>query len=232
MDQDTIKLGIAWYVIFVFSTVCHEFGHAWSANRLGDPTASGYITLNPWPHIKRSPFGMVILPLALFVISKGSWMFGYASVPVSVGWVLTYPRRSALSSFCGPLANLLLVVVSLGGLALLTQFGGLTPADLKGALQYSTQTPVQAAAMLLWIMAFLNSILFCFNMIPLPPMDGSSVAALVVPREHLQPYFSLVWNPYMGLTGLVVAYYLFPSLFGEYVLPVLGWALHLILGTL
>lgn len=226
MDLDIIKLGIAWYAIFVFSTVCHEFAHAWSAWRMGDPTAHSFITLNPLPHIRRSPFGMVILPLALFLISKGGWMFGYASVPISVAWAMTYPRRSAVCSLCGPLANLLLAVVGLVGLALLVRVGGLTPQELEGALQRVTDTPLQAVAMMLWVLVFLNAILFCFNMIPLPPMDGSQVASLAVPRVHLRAYMEFVWNPYMGLTGLIVAYYCFPTVFGGYALPVIEFVLQ------
>lgn len=91
-----------WYLVFVFSTTCHEAAHAFVAHRGGDPTAyaGGHVTLDPLPHIRRSPFGMVIVPIVSFLIDH--WMIGWASVPVNPTWARAHPRRSALMALAGP----------------------------------------------------------------------------------------------------------------------------------
>ena len=81
MADFNLILGIAWYFIFVFSTTLHEAAHAFLAYKLGDRTAylGGQLSLNPIPHIRREPIGMVIIPIITFVL--GGWMIGWASVP-------------------------------------------------------------------------------------------------------------------------------------------------------
>src|SRR5947209_12732926 len=113
-----IALGVTWFFVFLFSTTLHEAGHALAALRLGDPTAyhGGQVTLSPFPHIRREPFGMVAVPLLSFVLSKGSWMMGWASAPYDPEWAHRYPKRAAIMALAGPAANLLLVLLS--GLAI------------------------------------------------------------------------------------------------------------------
>ena len=85
--QDPIET-IVLYVAFVFSATCHEASHAWAAKRGGDLTAyaAGQVSLDPFPHIRREPFGMVILPLiGLFLIG---WPLGFASAPYDPHWAL------------------------------------------------------------------------------------------------------------------------------------------------
>src|SRR5262245_6316291 len=110
---------VVWYLVFVFSTTCHEAAHAWVAYRGGDLTAYslGHVTLDPTPHIRRSPFGMVVVPLISFL--WGGWMIGWASVPVNRRWAVDHPRRSALMSLAGPAANLLLASLALLAMRLL-----------------------------------------------------------------------------------------------------------------
>lgn len=81
MAADQIVLGFTWFVVFLFSTTLHEAGHAFAAYRLGDSTAyeGGQVTLNPWPHIRREPVGMILVPLITFA-TRG-WMIGWASAP-------------------------------------------------------------------------------------------------------------------------------------------------------
>ena len=76
MNTADIALGAVWYLVFLFSTTCHEAAHALAAKWGGDLTAfeGGQVTLNPIPHIRRSPFGMVIVPIASFAL--GGWMIG------------------------------------------------------------------------------------------------------------------------------------------------------------
>ena len=112
MNPESLQLGFIWYVVFLFSTVCHEASHAFAAHRLGDSTAEarGQVSLNPWPHIRREPIGMVLMPLISF--AAGGWMIGWASTPYSMDWALAHPRRKAAMSLAGPLANCGLVLVA------------------------------------------------------------------------------------------------------------------------
>jgi hypothetical protein len=92
-----VEIGTAllWYVALLFSLCCHEAAHAWAAKRGGDPTAylGGQVSLDPRPHIRREPFGTVIMPLFAFVAA--GWMIGWASTPFDPHWAVRYPRRAA-----------------------------------------------------------------------------------------------------------------------------------------
>src|SRR5688572_25160812 len=105
-------MAAAWFVVFLFSTTLHEASHAFAAQRLGDVTAygGGQVTLNPLPHIRREPLGMVVVPLLSFFLS--GWMFGWASAPYDPIWAQRSPKRAALMALAGPLSNLLLVLIA------------------------------------------------------------------------------------------------------------------------
>ena len=79
LTVDTLTLGLIWFVVFLFSTTCHEGAHALVAKLGGDPTASGQVTLNPIPHIQREKFGMVVMPILSYLL--GGYMMGWASAP-------------------------------------------------------------------------------------------------------------------------------------------------------
>jgi hypothetical protein len=102
---DQAVTGLVWYMVFLFSVTLHEAAHAWAAQRGGDPTAylGGQVSLDPRPHIRREPFGMVILPL--FTAITSGWPIGYASTPYDPVWALNHPRRAAWMSLAGPAAN-------------------------------------------------------------------------------------------------------------------------------
>ena len=104
--------GLIWYFVFVYTTVLHEAAHAWSALRLGDDTAyrGGQVSLDPTPHIRREPFGLVIVPIVSWFLNKGQWMLGWASAPYDPDWARRYPRRSAWMAMAGPGANLLMAI--------------------------------------------------------------------------------------------------------------------------
>src|SRR4249920_2382899 len=112
MDTDALALGVVWYVVFLLSTTCHEAGHALAAKLGGDMTAArgGQVSLNPVPHIRREPFGMVVVPLLSFL--AGGWLVGWASAPYSPAWARQFPRRAALMALAGPATNLLLALVA------------------------------------------------------------------------------------------------------------------------
>ena len=112
MREQDIALGAVWYVAFLLSTTCHEAAHALAGKWGGDPTAfeGGQVTLNPIPHIRRSPFGMVVMPLLSYAL--GGWMIGWASAPYNPEWERLHPRRAAWMALAGPAANFTLVLLA------------------------------------------------------------------------------------------------------------------------
>src|SRR5437763_13725039 len=91
MNTEFLLAGVMWYVVFLLSTTCHEAAHAWAASLGGDLTAfhGGQVSLDPLPHIRREPFGMVVFPILTYIASQ--WMMGWASAPYDPYWA---QRRS------------------------------------------------------------------------------------------------------------------------------------------
>ncbi len=208
---------IVWYIVFVFSTTCHEAAHAFVAYKGGDSTAyeGGHVSLDPIPHIKRSPFGMVLVPLISFV--QMGWMIGWASVPYDPEWGQRHPRRQALMSLAGPAANLLLALVALVIMrVLLAQGVFVAPNQVSFthlvvlAKDPGSHTPLAAAAMALSIMMNLNVLLGLFNLIPIPPLDGAGVVEGAAPHATASIYGQLRSSTFMQIAGLIVAWQLFP----------------------
>lgn len=102
------------YTVLVVSLVFHEAAHAWLAYLGGDNTAyhGGQVTLNPIPHMQRSPFGTVLLPLGMLIMSGGTMCAGFASAPYDPIWAARHPRRAALMALGGPAANALLALIA------------------------------------------------------------------------------------------------------------------------
>ena len=228
MDQaSTFALGAVWFVAFLFSTTLHEAAHAFAAWRLGDPTAyhGGQVSLNPIPHVRREPFGMVLVPILSFAL--GGWMFGWASAPFDPLWASRYPRRAGLMALAGPLANLVLVIVSGLGIAIGNLTGFLRP---PGQLTFANVTeaanagPAEGAATFLSVFFSLNLILFLFNLLPLPPMDGSGVIQLAMSENAGRRWMELIHQPMIGIVGLLVAWRVFGFLFN----PVFDLALRVL----
>jgi Zn-dependent protease len=222
-----------WYLVFVFSTTCHEAAHAFVAYRGGDPTAyaGGHVTLDPLPHIRRSPIGMVVIPIVTFFL-YGGWMVGWASVPVNPTWARAYPRRAALMALSGPLANLLLAALAFLGMRLLLgagvvsrPVGGVGISDLvvlpEGANQRSL---LAAAARILSITLGLNVTLGLFNLIPFPPLDGAVVAEGAAPKLGGSLYARLREVPAFELLGLLASWRVFQYVAG----PALSWVVYLL----
>ena len=187
LSPETFVLGLTWYVAFLFSLTLHEAGHAWAALKLGDPTAyhGGQVTLNPLPHIRREPFGTVLVPVLTFFLS--GWMMGWASAPYDPLWALRHPRRAAVMALAGPAANLLIAIAAglfmRGGLAT----GLFDPADQCSASSRwwpAAPAPATGWRPLLSILFTLNLLLFVFNLIPLPPLDGSGALHPADERRH------------------------------------------------
>jgi len=214
-----------WYIVFLFSVTLHEFAHSWAAKRGGDMTAykGGQVSLNPLPHIKREPLGMVVFPvISLFLIG---WPFGYASAPYDPFWAARHPRRAAWMAFAGPASNLCLVILAAIGIRLGISMGVFGIPD---TVHYSTITISAGqgwesmAAFMLSILFTLNLVLTVLNLIPLPPLDGSSIITLLLNEQTAQKYQQIVGNPAFGFVGLMLAWRLFDPLFDAIFLAALN----------
>jgi Zn-dependent protease len=207
---------VLWYVAFVISTTMHEGAHALAAYVGGDPTAyrAGQVSLNPVPHMKREPFGMVVLPI-LSAVAYG-WALGFASTPYDPRWEARHPRRAAWMAAAGPAANLLVALLALALLRL----------GLESGLFYAPQTVslsrlvasdgmlADSVGVFLSILLVLNVILCLFNLIPFPPLDGATAITLLLPDELALRFRETVRTGGLAMIGLLAAWLLFGRIVG------------------
>lgn len=182
MDPVQLVLGL---ILLVISLGIHEAAHGWVALKCGDPTARdlGRITLNPIPHI--DPFMTLILPAMLFYFSQGRMMFGGAK-PVPVNFHrLRHPWRDmSLVALAGPASNLVLAVLFMAGFKFF-----LTHGLYHGAAPTVTARADDLLPRVLLNAANFNVLLAVFNIVPIPPLDGSRVMAWLLP-EGLRPAYT------------------------------------------
>lgn len=229
MDPQEIVLFPFWYVAFLLSLTCHEAAHALAAKLGGDDTAylAGQVTLNPIPHVRRELFGTVIVPILSYL--QGG-MMGWASAPYDPDWEVRHPRRAAAMALAGPAANLLIFLLALAALraglasgAWTIPSGGLAADRLVAAADGGSGL-LDGLGRLLSILFYLNLLLLVFNLLPFPPMDGASVVAgWVSPLRELYRRFRS--SPFGSIAGLVVAFVVFPVVFG----PIVRWAVQVLL---
>lgn len=205
------------FIILIFSVILHEVAHGYMANWLGDPTArlAGRLTLNPLPHI--DPIGSVLLPGLLLLgqsFTHFPLLIGYAKpVPINPHY-LTGKYDEALTAFAGPGTNILLALIF--GLAIRFMGGPETPL-------------IDAFAVIVYI----NMLLALFNLIPIPPLDGSRVLAPLLPGPFGRGYDNLRGNmERMGILSntlliLIIFYFVLGPLFGV----ILGGLFHLLTGV-
>ena len=170
-------------IAFLFAISFHESAHAWMANRCGDPTARmlGRITLNPISHI--DPWGSILLPLLFWIGSQGRFTFGGAKpVPVVTRNFRNYVRGDIIVSSAGIVTNLFLALLFTALFALLGVLAAAAPdmAELAGTAQ----------RMVTWGIWF-NLTLAFFNLIPVPPLDGSRLFYHLLPPKLGLQYRSL-----------------------------------------
>jgi Zn-dependent protease len=216
ITPDFLVLGLGWYAVFLIAITCHEAAHAWAANLLGDPTAYevGQVTLNPGPHIVREPIGTVAVPVIMYLL-RGT-MLGWASAPYDPHWALQYPRRALVMAMAGPIANLILAVIA--GIVLRVGIqigwnGGVDPFDYVQAGNGFPAEPAARIMVLFAIMFKLNLILFVFNLIPVPPLDGSAIWPLLLSPGALARYLEFRNQPSFVLLGIIIAAGVFPRIF-------------------
>lgn len=228
MDIDPLE-SILFYVVFLFSVTLHEAAHAWAALRLGDATAyhGGQVTLDPRPHIRREPFGMVLLPL-LSVATIG-WPFGFASAPYDPRWAMRHPKRAAWMALAGPASNMLLCLIS--GIGIFSLIGA---GVFAGPEQVGFAHLVDPLSDGLWVgvgfflsaMFSLNLLLAVFNLLPFPPLDGSGAVPLLLNDEQTVKYQQVIWGrPGLAWIGILIAWYAFDFVFS----PVWTLAINILL---
>jgi Zn-dependent protease len=180
-----VYIGIIELIVLLLSLSVHESAHAWTANRLGDPTAKflGRVSLNPIRHI--DPVGTLLLPiLGIFI---GGVIFGWAKpVPVSVNRLGNPKRDYMLVSAAGPISNFLLATVSFAILMILKVS---SPESAEVVRNIASGYLPEGGRIIvpLVIVAFygitLNIVLGVFNLIPIAPLDGSGILSGILPRS-------------------------------------------------
>lgn len=215
--QNDVLQGLIWYGVFLFSVVCHEASHAWTALKLGDDSAerSGQVSLNPWPHIRREPIGMVLLPLLSWALAR--WMIGWASVPLDQKWARRFPRRAAITAMAGPAANLIIATLSLLLLKLGLQAGVFIEAGAFERAQLAsglgTSALWEVAANVLSVAVILNFLLCLINLFPIPPLDGASIPLFFLKDDSARRYLHATRETKLVYAGLLVIPWLISPLF-------------------
>ncbi len=187
-------------IVVIFSAIVHEVMHGVAADYLGDKTAryAGRLTLNPIPHIDL--FGSILLPL-FFALSGSPIFFGYAK-PVPYNPYNLRPGRfsEAIVAGAGPLSNLIIAIV----------FGLVIRTGL-----------LAGGESLLFLIVVVNIMLCFFNLIPIPPLDGSKVLEAFLPRSAQYAYDSwrarMEMNPFIGMVVVVLLIYAFGGIWGNFV---------------
>jgi Zn-dependent protease len=191
-------------VMFMIAVVIHEFAHGWAAYKLGDPTAkySGRLTLNPLAHVDL--YGTIIFPLLLAFMSHGRFIFGWAKpVPINY-WGLKNPKKDIVwVGLAGPAANFLLALI------------------VSGLINLKIMPEI--LTVILSMVAAYNLLLGIFNLIPIPPLDGSRVLMGLLPYRLSEKYVML--EPY----GFIILFaMMFLGLTDLVIIPVLNLALSLL----
>lgn len=204
---------IFFYVILIFSVVIHEVSHGYAALMLGDRTAqqAGRLTINPIPHIDL--FGSIILPLFL-VLFQSPFLIGWAKpVPYNPYALRNQQWGPALVGAAGPFANVSLAII----FGLFIRFLPALAGGIPGALVLNFMT---IASMI----ALLNLVLAVFNLVPIPPLDGSKVLFSVLPYQWRGLQFFL---EQYGLFLLLI----FIFFFAQWLLPAVLFFFRVITGT-
>jgi Zn-dependent protease len=217
MNPDLLALGFLEYVVFLLSTTCHEASHSLVAKLGGDTTAfeGGQVSLNPLPHIRREPFGMVVMPLIGIFTQTG--LIGWASAPYDPAWSQKHPRRAAWMSLAGPGANFAISILAALAMRAGLAAGFFIPGELSTShivLASAGEGVAGGIATILSIFFSLNILLGCFNLIPFPPLDGYGVLGLFTTEGgalKLQAFAGRIRT--FSIIGLLIAWRLLDSVY-------------------
>jgi Zn-dependent protease len=195
-------------VVLILAFSVHECAHAWTAWRLGDPTARmlGRVTLNPVKHL--DPLGSIIFPLISLVY--GGFLIGWAKpTPVTGRNFKNYRRDDILVTLAGPASNLLSATIALILLIVIKHILPAGDTSIATAVAIAEHIPGVATeglpalfpiALFLYFVIFINLLLFVFNLIPLPPLDGSHIL------RHFLPYRAAQLYDRMGMFALLILF--------------------------
>ena len=212
-------------IVLIFAFSVHEAAHAYTAYRLGDATAYllGRVTLNPLKHI--DPWGSVVMPaLALFY---GMPLLGWAKpCPVTLRNFSNMKRDDILTTFAGPASNLVMAVIALLGLVVLKHTPGVGHDAVFAAMDLTnpnyraevdtTQLPSMfPLALLLYYGILTNLMLFVFNLIPIPPLDGSRILRYFLPYKVEQIYEQI------GGYGMILIFFIARPILSIFLVPAL-----------
>lgn len=199
MQSTSFVIGIFEFVLLIFSLSFHECAHAWMASRLGDQTArlQGRVTLNPMYHV--DPFGTLLFPA---IIIFGPFIgFSFFS-GLLIGWAKPTPvitrnfrritRDDNLTTFAGPASNLLLVFIALATMLvashLLPNGKAVVVTTFLSSLRLVAPPGAHPILLLCSLAIIVNLSLFFFNLLPIPPLDGSRVVRNMLPYNAVQQY--------------------------------------------
>lgn len=218
-SPEMLAYGFIWYMAFLFSTTCHEASHALVAKLGGDDTAAlgGQVSLNPVPHIQREPWGMVLVPILSFIFMKG--MIGWASAPFDPNWERRHPRRAALMALAGPAANYSLMLLAAVGLRVGHSMGWQQWDPVSGHPDLATYC--------LFVFFSLNLLLGTFNLLPVPPLDGSTGVMLFMSEYRALRYLDWLRGNSYAMLGLIVGLLVFRYFYD----PVRNFATDLLLNS-
>jgi Zn-dependent protease len=205
LGPEDLLFGFIAFVVFLFSTTCHEAAHALAAKIGGDLTAAtgGQVSLNPVPHIVREPVGMVVVPILSFILFRG--IMGWASAPFDPRWERRHPHRSAWMALAGPAANFTLMLLAALGLRWLRAMG---------MIHFDPETGhVNFLAHILYVFFSLNLLLGTFNLLPAPPLDGSTAIMLVMSEQRAHRYLDWLRGNSYAMAGMIVGILIFRRIF-------------------
>lgn len=217
MEPETIQRLLISALPILVAITFHEVAHGYVAFKLGDPTAKllGRLTLNPLSHIDL--FGTIIMPIMLFVLTEGQFVFGYAK-PVPINPMnFRKPRKGmALSAIAGPATNIALALASVLLLKfVLAPVAGLSPDTVK-------ETLMKPLLMITSASVVVNVVLASFNMIPIPPLDGGRVLTGLLPSKQAMLFSKI--EPFGFIIVLVLIYTGIANLF---IMPLIKFFLKL-----
>lgn len=167
-------------IILIYSAILHEIAHGFVAYRLGDPTAKalGRLTLNPIKHI--DPFMSILFPLILIITGSPIIFGGAKPVPIDTFNLKEGRKDLALSALAGPLTNMILAIIA--GLSIHILFPQMPLGEVNNSGLFGY---------ILSEIVILNLLLAVFNLIPIPPLDGSKVFAMILPKKEAAAFLSL-----------------------------------------
>ena len=227
MQQPDLVKAIFEFVMLIFSRCVHECAHAWMASRLGDQTArlEGRVTLNPMYHV--DPIGSLLFPaIVIFGPLIGFNMFG----GMLVGWAKPTPvitrnfrkivRDDNLTTLAGPLSNLMLVLIAfiilLIDVRVIPNGRAVVFNSFIAALQPIEDFTPQPLVLLCALAILINLMLCIFNLLPIPPLDGSRLVRNMLPYNAVQPYDRIpFWVSYLLMIfvgGTIISAFVTPAL--------------------